>query len=83
MQVEHMRAEEQVQFDGRGVQVWAHTIDDDPVAERVIARGTDAEPVKVYDDQGVSKGEFTEVVWNSRTQEIESTKGGGGIDVRR
>jgi hypothetical protein len=75
MQISHLRAEEKVRFTGRGLTVSAQSIDDDPATERAIARGTTDAPVQVLDESGASTGMFDEVVFNTRTQEIESTKG--------
>ena len=41
----------------------------DPTLNQVIAKGTPREPVKWFDDKGLSKGSFGEIWWNLKTNQ--------------
>ncbi len=44
----------------------------DPRRNLLLARGTDRTPVQVYDEKGISSGSFSEISWNTMTQQIEN-----------
>jgi hypothetical protein len=77
IQISHVKAEEKVDmfFRGKGTHFTGHSVDYDPAKEEVTLRGSAEEPGRVLDDQDGSTGSFDELVIDTRTQEVDRTKG--------
>jgi hypothetical protein len=57
-------------FISRQVRFDASEMTFDPATETLTARGTEARPMLLYDNEGVSTGTVQEASWNTRTQQI-------------
>jgi hypothetical protein len=73
--VRRLLAEENVRFAGRNLQFTASSAEYNPETGVFVARGTDRVPALLLDEQGASKGTFTEIRWNMRTQQIDGMTG--------
>jgi hypothetical protein len=80
MQVSHVRAEGGVEFvvDGKPIRFHAHRVDYDPSKERLTAVGSEQDPAFMEDEQGMANNEFSELVFDTRKQDIDSVKGPRG-----
>jgi hypothetical protein len=81
-QLSHVRAEGQIVFDSKGTHFTGHSIDYDPAADELIARGNADESGRVYDDSRASIGSFDELVFNTKIQEVDRSRG-IKVDIRR
>jgi hypothetical protein len=83
MQIEKATAIGAVHFIAHGGDVWCHTADFDPTGDRMTARGSDAEPGHASQLPGKTgaafDGTFTELVFDTSSEEVVSVKGMGGV----
>ncbi|HSV12806.1 MAG TPA: hypothetical protein VLI90_01005, partial [Tepidisphaeraceae bacterium] len=84
IQISHVRAEENVDMflPGKGTHFMGHSVDYDPAKEEVTLRGSAQEPGRVLDEQGASTGTFDELVIDTRTQEVDRTRG-ANLNMRK
>jgi hypothetical protein len=84
IQISHVKAEEKVDmfFAGKGTHFVGHSVDYDPAKEEVTLRGSPEEPGRVLDEQGGTTGSFEELVIDTRTQEVDRTRG-VDVNIRR
>ena len=81
-QLKIVRAEGGASFTSPQIRFDAATASYDPGSNRIIARGTDRQPVEVFDQSGVSSGSFEELWWNIKDSRPERMKNVTG-SVRR
>jgi hypothetical protein len=83
VQIEKATAIGAVHFIAHGGDVWCHTADFDPAAERMTAHGSDAEPGRASQLPGKTGGSFdgtfVELVFDTSSEEVVSVKGMGGV----
>ena len=53
------------------IQIEAQDVTYDAAAELLTARGSERQPVELYNASGVSRGSFQEVVWDARAEQIQ------------
>ena len=61
-------------FSTKGLNFDAASVDYDPAAQTLVARGTAGSPVVVYDDRNVPTGRFGELVYNLATARIDHVR---------
>ncbi len=71
VRLKSLTAEGDIRMFASQVQVEANSVFYDALRNLLTARGRDRMPVQVYNDEGVSRGSFAEIVWNTRTEQIE------------
>jgi lipopolysaccharide assembly outer membrane protein LptD (OstA) len=64
------------------IQIEAQDVAYDAQAELLTARGNERQPVELYNESGVSRGSFQEVVWDVRAEQIHRMREARG-QVRR
>jgi hypothetical protein len=70
LRLSRVTADGNVRFVSEGLQFEASTVTYDPVNDLLVARGRDRVPAVLLDEQGVSKGTFSELTYNLRTEQI-------------
>lgn len=80
--LKQVRASEGASFTSPQIRFDAAQAEYDPANERVIARGSERQPVEVFDQTGASSGSFEELWWNLKTNRPERLKNVTG-SVRR
>ena len=70
-QIKQVDADQGATFLGKSVRIDSASATYLPEDNRMIARGTPREQVQVYDDSGLSSGAFSEVWWNTQTNQPE------------
>ncbi len=81
-QLKMVRAEGGASFTSSQIRFDAQTASYDPGSHRIIARGTERQPLEVFDENGVSSGAIEEVWWDVRNNRPERMKNVTGA-VRR
>ena len=59
-----------VHFTSRQIQFESDELEYDPAAATLFASGNERTPAQLFDDQGVSKGTFEELWYNTKTEQI-------------
>jgi hypothetical protein len=71
MRLKSLSADGDIMLSLGQIQLEAQTATYDAISELLTARGGDNRPVELFNDQGISRGSFQEIVWNARTEQIE------------
>lgn len=74
--LKHVRAEGNLTIVSRNLNIEAATIDYDPDAHLLIARGAGRQRVRQLDGKGLEVASFDEFVWDTQKSMLRSSKGG-------
>lgn len=73
-QIKQVVADQGATFQSSKIRFEADHATYEPAADRVIAAGTERQPVQVFDQSGLSTGSFDELWWNLKTNQPERLK---------
>jgi len=71
LELKHLHAEGDVLFAARAAHFSAQTVDYDPATYTLTAHGTDTHPGRILTDQGTASGTFSDLTYNTKTDQIE------------
>jgi len=73
-QIKQVVADQGATFQSSKIRFEADHATYEPGGDRVIAAGTERQPVQVFDESGLSTGSFDELWWNLKTNQPERLK---------
>lgn len=71
LKLRSLSADGDIRLTASQIELDAQSVTYDALRDLLTARGSDRVPVELYNDQGLSRGSFQEVVWNTKTEQIE------------
>ncbi|MGH7179965.1 MAG: hypothetical protein ACREJC_21490 [Tepidisphaeraceae bacterium] len=71
MKLQKLGARGQVTFSSSNLRFVAQEVTFDPIEQLLVARGSDREPAELFDDSGLSRGHFTELWYDLRSDQIK------------